>query len=584
MHIKLCDLNFGHEADPPINARRVGREDGIEAYAASIKEHGLIQALNVRQIGGKWYVSDGNKRLAALRLRAQRGEIPADHDVKCDDSLTDADAEELSVAANFIRAPLHEADTYETFRDLQERGSTTDQIAARFGIEVARVKRMLALGSLSPVILDAWRNDKFPHSTVDCVRAFTLAPSLKEQERVYAKLAKSGNLYPNHIRAEFGAGDHAISHHLKTVGLEAYVAAGGRVVEDLFGTNHVILDKPLLAKLASERLVAEIKALEAEGWSWAVLSDNLPSNWAYSWDELRPKVKATKAETQRLVDLQEIYEEAEEGSPEELAAMAEKTKLEDAIAAKGWSEEQKSMAGAVVVLAYDGTVKIRRGMVRPSTAKKAASSSAAGAKENSVPLISNALMHRVSVQATKAVQAAVMQQPRLGLVALLAGFLSGQHNGPIKVSHHGLGQVSQDYQRHEKNEPFADAFARLSAMEVDDLMRIAAGIAGQAVDLQCHSNGYRPFDRGADVLTAAIEPSIMTTALKQHFDPGDYFGSVAKSFIVTAIREAINEDEARKADKLKKAELFDYAVKNVPPTGWLPPELRTASYAGPGAA
>lgn len=120
-------------------------------------------------------------------------------------------------------------------------------------------------------------------------------------------------------------------------------------------------------------------------------------------------------------------------------------------------------------------------------------------------------------------------------------------------------------------------------MEVDDLMQVAAGIAGQAVDLQCHSNEHRPFEKGAEALTAAIEPSIMTTALKQHFDSSDYFGSAAKAFSLAAIREAINEDEARKAEKLKKGELFDYAVKNVPPTGWMPPELRTASYAGPGA-
>lgn len=75
----------------------------------------------------------------------------------------------------------------------------------------------------------------------------------------------------------------------------------------------------------------------------------------------------------------------------------------------------------------------------------------------------------------------------------------------------------------------------------------------------------------------------MTEALRQTFDAQDYFSGAAKPIVITAIREALNEDEARKADKLKKAELVGYAVSNVVPTGWLPPELRPATYSGPRA-
>lgn len=74
----------------------------------------------------------------------------------------------------------------------------------------------------------------------------------------------------------------------------------------------------------------------------------------------------------------------------------------------------------------------------------------------------------------------------------------------------------------------------------------------------------------------------MTAALLESFDAADYFGGVAKPFVIQAIREAVNEDEARKAVKLKKKELVEFAVKNVPQTGWLPPELRCATYSGPG--
>lgn len=575
MEIRLSDLHYGHEATPPINARILGREEGIEAYAASIAAHGLIQALSVRKIDGKWFVADGNKRLAALRALRDQDRIPADYAVKCDEAAAEVDAQEISVAANLIREPLHEADTYTTFKDLAERGYTKEQIAARFGIEVNRVRRMLALGHLSPVILDAWRNDEFGRDAVNCVRAFTLAASPEEQERVYRKLKKSDQLYSNAILHALGAGDYAVATQLRTVGRDAYVAAGGRIIEDLFGKNHVVLDKKLLARMMEEKLSARLHALEAEGWSWVSFSDNLPSSWSWSWEKLSAKKKPTKEEEKRLAELQAIVE-ADEDGPEADDADDERARILEAIDARVWSDEQKAKAGAVLRVHYDGSMSITRGVVKPIGKK--AKAATADAKEKPAPQISNALMHRVSIQATKAVQAAVTHQPRLGLAALLAGFLAGQHNAPIKVTTHGLGGPID-----EDPVSFTAAFRRLQKMSDEDLMRVAAGIAGQAVDIQCYNAEFGPFRlHGADELAAAIEPDIMADALRQHFDPADYFGSVPKAISVEAIREAMGDEHAQSAAKLKKAELFDFAVANVPPTGWLPPELRTASYTGPG--
>ena len=110
------------------------------------------------------------------------------------------------VALNFEREPMHEADQYERFSQLQDAGATSGEIAGRFGIEESRVNRMLALGKLSPLILEAWRDGTLAEIGEEggIVRAFTLAPTTKDQEAVL-RLKKSGNLRPHLIR-RVGAG------------------------------------------------------------------------------------------------------------------------------------------------------------------------------------------------------------------------------------------------------------------------------------------------------------------------------------------------------------------------------------------
>lgn len=528
--IPLDQLKFGHEADPPINARRVGRDDGITELAASIGAHGLITPLKVKEIAGVPYVGIGNRRLAALRLLVEQSQMAANWPVPCDefDSAVD-DPREVALAEQIMRAPLHEADQYEEFTALADAGLSEAAIASRFGIEPKRVKRILALGRLSPMILDWWRSQEPSRDTVDAVRAFTLAPSVEDQERVFKKLSKNSYLYPHVIRNEFGAGDRGIGKLLELVGVGAYTTAGGSVVEDLFGENHAVSDPALVKKLVAEKLQAKVDDALKDGWSWASLADDLPRHWSWNWRKLGlSKKKATKA--------------------------------------------QKAESGVVVALDYQGKLDITYGVVKPEAAKKEKTAGAKGEKAAST--ISNAMMHRLSIQVTMATAEALKQEPRVGLVALLAGFFTWS-DGPMKVQHHGCGGSFD-------KESYSSAFMRLLSMSDAELFAVAADIAGHAVDLQSQNALRSPLTNGGDVLTAAIDADRMTAALQEAWDAVDYFNGVAKPLVIQAIREAVNDDEARKAEKLKKKELVEYAVKNVQPTGWLPPELRCATYTGPG--
>lgn len=528
INIPLSELKFGHEATPSLNARKTGRDQDIDTLKASLVAHQLIEALIVRQIDGENYVVNGNRRLLAYRELAEAGEVSDDFAIKCDvdeDGLFDI---ETSLVTGIENVPLHVADAHEVFRELADKGLSEGEIADRFGVDTLRIKRSLALGRLSPVILQAWRDNEI-HS--DDVQAFTLATSIEDQERVYKSLKRAGTLWQHYIRREFGAGNGEAARLLQFVGNDDFVAAGGTVVEDLFTDQPAISDPALVAKLADKKLRAKCADLIEAGWSWAELANELPDGWSWKWEKLKTnKSKATK--------------------------------------------KHKEASGCVVYLNSAGKLEITYGVVKPTPAKEKA---AGASSKKKAPTISNALAHRLSVQATHATREALTAEPRLGLVALLAGFHVSSHYGPVKVQTTGLTGHSIDH-----SDTFAAVFERLSKATDEELFAIAAGIAGQALDLQVQEAARTAFGNVGGELAAAIDAEALGGALARTFDAADYFGAVSKPLILAAIAEAVGDEESEKQAKAKKPDLVEYATKNVPGTGWLPKELRTANYSGPG--
>lgn len=571
------------EVDDSINARRTRNDEGIDELKASIRAHGLIQALRVRPVEGGYRIIAGSRRHRVLCELATDGDAAGGVVVTPEfpvpvivGEVDDDAARELSQAENLIRLPQHEADTYETFRELADRGLDEGQIAARFGIEPKRVRRMLALGRLSPVILDAWRSGVFNErgSGVETVRAFTLAPSIEDQERVFNKLTKDHNLHSHAVMRAFGGGDDEIKKWVKIAGLDAYKAAGGAVTTDLFGDDHIVADKALMHRVAEESIQAKLDGLKAEGWSWVSTNTDLGYYWKHSWRREKPgDGKATADEKKQIKKLEKL------AAKNNVIATGHLNDLRKTIADRQWTPDQLAKSGAVVEIGYHGDVEIVRGVVKPQAEKKASSASGEP-KEKGPPTISNALHQRLSGQATLAVRQALRQEPRVGLVALLAGFMTHRRmhsDSPVRVYHEGFAK-----NHGEDKETFASVFARLSDMTDQELFAVAASCAAEAVHMERPYSGKPPFDTDAAPLAAAIDPIQLTGALVEAFDAADYFGGASKPFVITAIREALNDDEARKADKMKKAELTAFALANVPGTGWLPPELRAPTYSGPG--
>lgn len=96
------------DADPR-NVRKTYSAEGIEALAANIRADGyrLLQNLVVRKGDkkGRYFVVAGGRRLAALNLLAEAGEIAKDYPVECKEREGEI-ATEISLAENVMREEM----------------------------------------------------------------------------------------------------------------------------------------------------------------------------------------------------------------------------------------------------------------------------------------------------------------------------------------------------------------------------------------------------------------------------------------------------------------------------------------------
>lgn len=161
------------------------------------------------------------------------------------------------------------------------------------------------------------------------------------------------------------------------VGTEAYEAAGGVVLRDLFAADQGgwLEDVPLLDRLAREKLNKAANEIRAVGWKWAEVSvefpyghtnglRRLPASYAPLSDEEQPRYETILAEYNSL---SEEYEGAEDLSEEVDQKLAE---LEQQIAAFDerpaiYDPADIARAGIFVSVDHAGALKVERGFVRP---------------------------------------------------------------------------------------------------------------------------------------------------------------------------------------------------------------------------
>lgn len=261
----------------PNNVRKTTTKAGIDELAASIQAHGLLYPLHVRANGKGFEVVAGGRRLTALKELAKRGAYPKDFSVPCYELVQEHDAE-ISLAENAVREQMHPADQFEAFQTLANGGLPIEDVAARFGVTAAVVKQRLKLAAVSPTLVALYRKGKM---SLETLLAFTVNKDHGKQEAAWESLNRTVSNHSvigldsvEYIKRKLkGYNGDPDSPIVRFVGIDAYVAAGGEVVTDLFGEEQAFTDTDLLDRLVYEKFEVETEKVRAEGFAWVEVVD-----------------------------------------------------------------------------------------------------------------------------------------------------------------------------------------------------------------------------------------------------------------------------------------------------------------------
>ena len=319
----------------PENVRKTPADPIAEAeMKASIATHGLLENLVVRMDGpadaGAYAVIAGGRRLAAMKALAEDGTIDADHPVPCLVAADPAMAGELSLAENIVRIAMHPADQVIAFSKLADAGLSVGSIAARFGTAERLVEQRLRLGNVAPDLLDAYRADEID---LEVLKAFSVTPDHARQMAAWEQVAGQGYRpsawqVKRILTEERIPGTSAVA---KFVGVEAYEAAGGKVLRDLFSNDDdsaVWFDDPaLLNNLAMENLRVFKDELETR-WKWATAMVEVDWNTTARYGRIYPepaeRTPEEQAEIEKLEARQGVLAELDDDDwTEELVREAE---------------------------------------------------------------------------------------------------------------------------------------------------------------------------------------------------------------------------------------------------------------------
>ena len=123
--------------------RKVFSDEAIQALADSIREHGMLQPILVRPIGGGYQIVAGERRWRAARMLGL-DEVPVN--IR---ELSDLETMQIAIIENLQRENLNPVEEAEGYNDLIEKyGMTQEKVAKMVGRSrsaVANAVRILAL-------------------------------------------------------------------------------------------------------------------------------------------------------------------------------------------------------------------------------------------------------------------------------------------------------------------------------------------------------------------------------------------------------------------------------------------------------
>ena len=410
-----------------------------ESLMASIAAEGVLQNLVVVPEGEGDAVIAGGRRLKALQGLAKTGQIAGDHPVPCAVRGPEESVTAMSLAENFQRDAMHPADQVQAFAELARQGLREADIALRFGLAEAHVRKLLKIGRVAKAIMNDYRKDQL---TLEDVQAFALVDDTQRQLACYRELAEHCSAYAIR-RWLLGEAIEAGQGIAAFVGIKAYEKSGGAVERDLFQEKVYLSDVELVERLALEKLARKASKLEKAGeWAWVAhgldrealthglvrLSAGLidvPPEKAAERDRLEQRVAELEA-LDADAPLPEAFEH-EDALFEAIDRANEALwQLEDEIERdhSGYTETQRQYAGVVMTLNWRGELEVIEGLARQQDIPKPSQGSecdaeASGAGEggdaeaSAQKPLSQALVSDLAAHRRQITKLALLKNPKL---------------------------------------------------------------------------------------------------------------------------------------------------------------------------
>lgn len=612
-----------------------GFDEGIIELAALIHSQGLLHRLSVTNEGEEGYgVQAGGRRFKALSYNVHIGRLSEEAMIPC----TEYDQERgtaISIAENSGREESHPVDQFMAFAKLRDQGATDGQIASEYGVSLLTVQRRMVLSKIAPRFHALCREGK---ATLDQLQALAMTSSHEQQNAAWDSLHESSRT-PYLLRRQLtNAEVEGTDPFALLVGIEAYQEAGGTVRHDLFSSDdeHFFSDSVLLRQLAMDKLNAAAAAEREAGWAWVEVATDLSDSCYYKCDREHPATtKPTDAEAEGLEVLADLIEgidrymeglgEGEDVSDAEFEAWdAHRTEVEvqqdnlyelrkelQALLTS-WRPQTLKTCGAIVTLKRDGTIDVKRGLLRPEDKKamekakveklRKAGKPIPGHLKASAPAergaFSESLMLDMTSHQTAAMQATLLGQPHVALAlavyTLAEKFFSAGYfhsTSPLRLSaaltrSTQLSTCATEYaaspaaavleqaeniwaERLPGGDGQATTLPWFLKQEDSVLLDLLAFLMASSLDAM-HRRERQEW--GTD--DALIDALNLDMADWWTATPEKFLSRVSKAQLIEAVTEACSAEEAKAMETMKKGEAVTFASAKLADTRWLPAPLR----------
>lgn len=626
---KLLSIPLSLLVLSPLNVRKQGGED-VTGLAALIKSQTMLQNLVVvphldkkGKATGQYGVVAGGRRLRALQLLCTQGDLHPDQEVLCL-LTTPANALAISAAENSEREPMSAADTVVAFADMVAAGATPEDLAVAFGVEPIVVHRRLRLAQVSPPLFEVFRHGDME---LDQLMALAISDDHGAQERVW-ETTPSWDRSARTLRRLL-LNDQQVEVHrdpvARFVGAEAYQAAGGVLIRDLFQDEDTgyVADVELLHRLANELLARHAESLRAEGWGWVetrlvfeyreqAAFTHAPTHVRESTPSERKQLKKLEAARDKAAKALDALADQDEADVDRVDALEQEVEQADAAiraldhARREWTAEVRALAGVVLTIERSGVLEVHRGLVRPEDRRQMALTASAHGDEDRVeppwngrepsdiakPAHSDALTGKLTAHKSRAAQVLLADHAQVALVVLahrlVLDLIVEERFAPSALHlhadscEHALRSAADDLDECRASQELAsrlDAWRERLPGDPEKLFdwllgqsfEVLVGLLALCVALATRFSAGRASDPADDALAAALRLD-----MADWWTPTatSYFNQVPKARIAEVVTEALGAQEAAPLHKMKKPEAVATAERLMAGKRWVPEPMR----------